>query len=443
MATSLLIKNCRILKGDTLVSSHIFMSDGKIKSIGKIVKANKVIDAEQNIVIPGLIDPHVHFRQPGNENKEDFYTGSRAAAKGGVTTIFDMPNTNPPTTTIQALDQKRELAKRHCIVNYGFHFGVSLDNIQGIVKAPTRSLKIYMCSSTGNTPTPDLKTLKAIFIAAKKSRKISLVHAEDDACLKKYYERYKAECDKHPELEKPELHTLIRKNECAAQAVKAALKLQAEIGNKLYFCHTSTKEEMALLRAAKRHSRKIFCEVTPHHLFLDVRAYRKYGNFVKVNPPLRYAEDKEALWKGIADGTVDTIGTDHAPHLPEEKEQSYWKAPSGIPGLETMLPLLLDAVNAGKLSLRKLVALTSENPARIFGIKSKGKIKPGYDADLVIIDMDMKERLEQIESKSKWSPFHDLQLQGWPIVTIINGNIVYYRGQLYNNKGKEVQFNHG
>ncbi|MBI2545630.1 dihydroorotase [Candidatus Woesearchaeota archaeon] len=437
MASSLLIKHCRILDRGKLKESHIFIRQGKIKSIGKAERAQKTIEAEGNIVIPGLIDCHVHFRQPGGEQKEDFYSGSRAAAKGGITSIFDMPNTNPATTTLAALKQKRELAKRHCIVNYGLHFGATPDNADMVRKADTKSVKIYMGSSTGNLLVNTPEALARIFMAAKQSGKVCMVHAEDEECLRNLKEMYKEQTANHAEAE---LHTKIRDSSCAAKAIKDALRLQAKIGNKLYFCHTSTKEEMALLRKAKQRSTKVFCEVTPHHLFLDVRAYRKYGNFVKVNPPLRHAEDREALWKGIADGTVDTISTDHAPHLPEEKGQGYWDAPSGMPGVETMLPLLLDAVNKGKLSLTKVVELTAWNPAKIFGIVNKGYIKVGYDADLVLADMNLSTRLESIESKSKWSPFQDMILQGWPVVTIINGDIAYYRGALYNTRGKPVAF---
>lgn len=435
MASSLLIKHCKILQKGKLVASHIFIEKGKIKSIGKLEKAQKTIDAQGSVVIPGMIDAHVHFRQPGSEQKEDFYSGSRAAAKGGVTSIFDMPNTNPPTTTLQALEQKLELANRYCIVNYGLHFGATPDNAAAIEKAPTRSVKIYMGSSTGNLLVDKADAVRDIFKAAKRSGKVTLVHAENEACLKEYSSQYKQLTE--PE---PEMHSQIRASSCAVKAVKDAINLQQYVGNKLYFCHTSTKEELALIRKAKKQSHKIFCEVTPHHLFLDVRAYRTYGNFVKVNPPLRYAEDREALWKALADGTVDTIGTDHAPHLPDEKEKAYWEAPSGIPGVETVLPLLLDAVNKGRVSLAKVIELTSANPARIFGIKNKGAIKVGYDADLVLVDMQATTKLESIESKAKWSPFGDMNLQGWPIVTIINGNIVYYRGTLYNTKGKQLTF---
>jgi len=439
MENSLLIKNCRILDKGKLKNTSIFISNGKIKSIGnigKVIKANKAIDAKNNIVIPGLIDLHVHFRQPGHEYKEDFYTGSRAAAKGGVTSIFDMPNTNPATTSVKALEQKRELARRYCIVNYSFHFGATKDNSKEIVKADTKGVKIYMGSSTGNLLVDKTKDLKNVFLAAKKSGKICLLHAENEECLQKNISEYKAKG-----LDSPEMHSAVRENKCAAIAVKDALKLKKEIGNKIYFCHTSTKEEISSIRNAKKKAKGIYCEVTPHHLFLDTRAYRKYGNFVKVNPPLRYIEDQKALWKGVNDRTVDAIATDHAPHQPDEKEKNYWDAPSGIPGVETILALLLDAVNSGELSLKQVIELTSENPAKIFGIKNKAKIKKGYDADLVIVDMEMKDSIGQIESKSKWSPFHDKVLKGWPIVTIINGNIVYYQGQLYNNKGKELEFN--
>ncbi len=438
MSTSLLIKNCRILEKGKLRNTSIFIVNGKIRNLGRTVKASKVIDAKNNIVIPGLIDMHVHFRQPGYEYKEDFYTGSRAAAKGGITSIFDMPNTNPATTSLEALKQKKELAKRYCIINYGFHFGATKNNSKEIIKANTKSVKIYMGSSTGNLLVDKTDDLRNVFRAAKKSGKVCLLHAENEECMQKNSLEYKSKG-----LDNPEIHSAIRENKSATLAVKDALKLHSEIENKIYFCHTSTKEEIRLIGKAKKKRRRIYCEVTPHHLFLNAKAYRDYGNFVKVNPPLRYVEDQRALWRAIINNIVDVIATDHAPHQPNEKEKNYWEAPSGVPGVETLLPLLLDAVNSKRLKLKKVIELTSENPAKIFGIKNKGKIKLGYDADLVIVDMELESSLEQIESKSKWSPFHDKVLKGWPIVTIINGNIVYYQGQIYNNKGKELEFKNG
>ncbi|NQV08749.1 amidohydrolase family protein [Candidatus Woesearchaeota archaeon] len=390
---SLSIKNCRIIHNGKLISTNIFIDNGKITKIGGFVDADEILDAHNNIVLPGVIDPHVHFREPGFEYKEDLLSGSRAAAAGGATTFLDMPNTNPTTTTIEALQEKRELARK-CVVNYGFHFGSSENNIDEIRKAAnTASLKIYMNPTTGNMKLEDEGLLRDLF----SSHNTIAVHAEDE---------------------------MIRK----------AVDLSNTLKNKLYICHQSTKEGLDYINQNRGN---ILVETTPHHLFLTEE---DQNQFVKMKPPLVTKQDQEALWQGIHEGSINTIGTDHAPHTISEKESGEF---FGVPGVETSLPLLFNAVNKNMLSLQQLIELTSHNPARIFGIKNKGFIEQGFDADFVIVDPHLTKKVknEELFTKCGWSPFNNWELEGWPITTIVNGNVVFEHGEVYDIKAREVVFN--
>jgi len=393
-----LIKNCRVLQDNRLIKKNIIVDNQKIHKItNKSSKADITINARNNIVLPGLIDSHVHFRDPGLTHKENFLSGSIAAAKGGITTILDMPNTIPPTTTVELLNQKRELAKKS-IVNYGFHFGSTVDNINEIKKVKNiASVKVFMDVSTGDMRIDNGDILLNIM----KHSRITTVHAEGDNVLK-------------------------------------AINLVNKIRNKLYLCHVSTEKELRIM--SKNKTDKIYAEATPHHLFLTVNDFKRLGAYAKMKPVLKSKKDQDALWKAVKTGLVDTIATDHAPHTKEEKED---EAPYGVPGVETMLPLLLNAVNNNRLALQEVVSLTSSNPARIFGIRNKGLIKEGYDADLTIIDMNKKEAVknDKLLTKCAWSPFDNKILKGWPITTIVNGNIVYDNGNIYDNRAGEVEFN--
>lgn len=396
---SLLIKNCKLLSNNQEVIKHILIRNGKIAKISDNAEhAEKMIDADSNFIIPGVIDPHVHFREPGLTHKEDFFTGSCAAAAGGITTIIDMPNTQPPVTTVWDMQFKRALAKKS-IVNYGFHFGGSADdNINEIKKAGNiASVKVFMNVSTGKMLIEDDELLERVFSASG----LVAVHAEKDM-------------------------------------VEKAIKLSKKCGNRLYLCHLSLKKEIDVLRQYKND--RIFAEAAPHHLFLTNNDFRKMKGFADMKPALKSQKDQDALWDAIEEGLIDTIGTDHAPHTIKEKKQK--KYPAGVPGCETMLPLLLDAVNKGKISLTKVVRLTSANPARIFRIKNKGRIAAGYDADLTIIDMSLKKKVKnkELNTKCRWSPFNGKILKGWPVTTIIGGNVVFHNNKINNIPAKEISY---
>ncbi|MBU1704699.1 MAG: amidohydrolase family protein [Nanoarchaeota archaeon] len=395
----MIIKNCKILVDGKLKKVNIQINGSRIGKImsDEIIDASdgEIIDLKGKIVLPGLIDPHVHFREPGLVNKEDFLSGSLAAAKGGITTVLDMPNTVPPTLTVKLLDDKRKLASKS-VVNYGFHFGSSKNNLPEIKKVKgVASVKIFMDLTTGDMKIDD----KAVLDVMRNS-KVVTVHAE-------------------------------------GENVKKAVSLINKTKNHLYLCHISTKQEIDYLR--KNKASNVSVEVTPHHLFLTTKDEKRLKAYGKMKPGLKSHEDQEALWQAIKEGIVDTVGTDHAPHTIEEKEKN---GPYGVPGVETMLPLLLDAVNKKRLSLADVQRLCCENPASIFGIKGKGHIKEGYDADLTVVDMNKIEKVvsDKLLTKSGWSQFEGKLLKGWPVMTIVNGNIVYDNGLVLDIKAKEVKY---
>ncbi len=396
---SLLIKNGKVYQNGALVKKDILIKNNKIAKItSQDLKADKIINAKNKIIIPGLIDSHVHFREPGMAHKEDFLTGSMAAAAGGITTILDMPNTIPPTTNLQRLEEKRQLAKKS-IVNYGFHFGSTNDNIAEIGKAKNvASVKVYMDFTTGDLKLDDYKILKKIFAGSR----IVSVHGEDENILK-------------------------------------AIELIQHSSNHLYLCHVSSKEELHYAKKQKIKN-KIFVETCPHYLFLTAKDVNELGSFAEMKPGLKTRQDQDALWEGIKTGKVDTIATDHAPHTKEEKMQLNY--PYGVPGCETMLPLLLNELNNKKITLKKIVELCCHNPAKIFKIKNRGFIKEGFDADLTIVDLDLKKEVKNngLLTKCKWSPFDGWKLKGWPTHTIVNGNIIFENGNINKISGKEVSY---
>jgi|TARA_Y100000034_G_scaffold91451_1_gene110349 dihydroorotase len=396
---TLLIKNGKIYQNNILIKKNIFIKDNKITKItNQELKADNIIDAKNKITIPGLIDGHVHFREPGQTHKEDFLTGSMAAAAGGITTVLDMPNTNPPTTNLQRLEEKRKLAKKS-IVNFGFHFGSTLNNISEIKNVKNiASVKVYMDYTTGDLKIDNFDVLKKIF----SSNKTIAVHGENENILK------------------------------ALESIKYG-------NNHVHFCHVSSKEELHYATSNIKNS--VSVEVCPHHLFLTAKDLNDLGAFGEMKPSLKTIEDGKALWEGIYNGKVNTIATDHAPHTKEEKLEINY--PYGVPGCETMLPLLLNAMNEKKITLKKLINLCCENPAKIFKIKDKGFIKEGFDADLTIIDLNLEKEVKNNElfAKCRWSQFDGWNLKGWPVTTMVNGKIIFDNGKINNIAAKEVLYN--
>jgi dihydroorotase len=432
----LLLNNCSIIKDPGKISSiNILIEHNKITYIGKdIPEYNQKEELNGKLVLPGMIDPHTHIRDLALSYKEDWRTGSRASARGGVTTIFDMPNTDPPTNNINNLEKKIEFAKKLSIVNYSFHIGATENNLKQLEKMLSAynnniaGIKVFLAASSSNEVIKSEKTLSEIFTLSKKWDKPTLVHTELQECINKYKKKYSDN-----DYNNVRYHNQIRHRECSIKGTELVLGLCRKVGNKLYIAHTSTAEEIALIREYKKnYNLPLICEITPHHLLLNENILEIAGNFGKVNPPLREKKDNEALWEGIYDGTVDVIGSDHAPHRREEKTKPYFESPSGFPGLETTIPLLLNEVNKNRLSYDKLTSLISSNTAGIFNLKHRGKVKEGYYADLVVVDTETPYKIDpkSFESKAHYSPYDGIELKGKVIMTLINGNIVYKEGYI-------------
>lgn len=415
----LVLKDGELVLSGNMTRGDLVVDNGKIVEIcgaGYKGKAREEIDCRGKIVMPGVIDAHVHFREPGMTHKEDFLSGSEAALNGGVTFVLDMPNTKPPVLTMEILNEKRDLAREKCKCGIGFYFGVSDDHLAELRKADkdpdVYGFKVYMSESNdGNAFSYDL--LDKVF---REVSKVVAVHAEDQAIIMENMEKFNGRED-------CVVHSQIRSDIAAAEAVKKVLHLAKKYDHKVHIAHISSKAELDIVRKFKNSN--VTCEVTPHHLFLNVHAYDEMGNFVKTNPPLRTHDDQEALWEAIDEGLIDIVATDHAPHTYEEKDTIYSKAPSGVPGVETLVPLMLDQVSKGRLSFNKVVKLLCERPADIFGIKGKGRIVVGYDADLVICDMNLEKEVmnDHLKTKCKWSPFNGWRLRGWPVKVVREGKL--------------------
>ncbi len=422
---SLLIKNGTVLTHRGLFNANILLWKGKIAAFTKTEpKADEVVDAHGKLVMPGVVDPHVHFRQPGIPS-EDWEGGSKAALAGGVTTVLDMPNTKPPTTTIERLEEKKTIIKESTIkgplVNYGLHFGVTTENLDevlrtvgwGSTKSMAASAKIFMGSSTGDLLVTDLNIIRQV---VRGSRLVS-VHAEDEEVIAKYSHQ-------------PD-HSSRRPKLAALSAIKKLLSIGQQ--GRIYVLHVTSWEEAELASPFYR-------EATPHHLFLNSSTSKNIGNYAKVNPPLRDESDRISLWRALTNNMIETIGSDHAPHLKEDKEKET--APSGMPGVETSLPLMINASLKGLIGLDKVVELMCYNPSKIFALKDKGRIELGADADITIVDPNLEKKVtaDELHYKCGWTPYEGMVLKGWPIITIINGRIAFKEGEFFPVHGKEVSY---
>ena len=432
---SLIIKNGSCYINGKLENTDITLSGGKIKSIGKAnLNNHKVYDAKNKIVLPGIIDTQVHFREPGSTDSEDLESGSRAAVLGGVTALFEMPNTNPPTANLVEFEKKLQAAKNRMHSNYAFYFGATPTNTDQLAQLRNVEgccgVKLFAGSSTGNLLVDKEADIEKVISS---SDRIVSIHSEDEDIIK-LRKKFIKKGDVHS-------HHEWRNVECAMSSTRRVVKIAERYDKKIHVLHVTTKEEVDFLAM---HKKNVTFETTPQHLTLYAPdCYEKLGTYAQMNPPLRGKEHYDRLWTAIKNNIVDVLGSDHAPHLKANKDKEYPNSPSGMPGVQTIFPVMIDHVNNGKLSLSQLINLMCENPCRIFGIKNKGFIKEGYDADLTIVDMNKEVVIkdEMIASKCGWTPFNNYKVKGFPVGTIVNGILVMSDGKiLVESKGKPLRF---
>ncbi len=431
----LIIKNGQCYIDEKLENKDIAIKDGKILKIGKISEDTKeVYDAKNQTVLPGCIDTQTHFREPGSTDTEDLYSGGRAAVAGGITAVFEMPNTNPPTSNLNEFQRKLDLAKNRMYCNYAFYFGATADNTDQLAKLKDLEgccgIKLFAGSSTGNLLVADEKDIDKVF---QNSSKVVAVHSEDEEVLNKNKKLIK-DGDVHS-------HPIWRSEECAMSSTRRIVRLAEKHNKKAHVLHITTKQEVDFL---SQHKGNITFEITPQHLTIYAPdCYDKLGTYAQMNPPIRDKSHYDRLWYAVKNNLNDTIGSDHAPHLKVNKEKKYPNSPSGMPGVQTLMPVMLHHVNDGKLSLKQLINLVCENPIKIFGIQNKGFIKEGYDADFTIVDMNKKILIknENIESKCGWSPFNGVEFKGTPVATIIAGKTKMKDGKILGNpEGTPLKF---
>jgi len=432
----LIIKNGSCYIDGKLQKTDIGIEKNKISKIGNLQseKSNEEFNAENLIVLPGCMDTQVHFREPGSTDAEDLNSGSKAAIMGGITAVFEMPNTNPPTSNIKEFQKKLDLAKNRMYCNYAFYFGATPDNQEEIADLKNLEgccgVKLFAGSSTGSLLVHKEEDIEKVF---ESTSKVVSVHSEDEEILnirKKL--REKGNVLSHP---------IWRNEECAISSTRKIVKIAKRLNKKAHILHVTTKEEVDFLSQNKGN---ITFEITPQHLTLfSPDCYQKLGTFAQMNPPIREKIHYDRLWYAVRNNFNDTIGSDHAPHLKENKLKQYPDTPSGMPGVQTLMPVMLNHINEGRLTLDQLIKFLCENPVKIFGIKNKGYIKKDFDADFTIIDMNktIEIKNEQIQSKCGWSPFDGYKFKGTPVSTIVNGKIKMKEGKIVGNpEGVALKF---
>jgi dihydroorotase len=431
-----LFKGGTLVNQDGRIAADIGVKQGRIAAIGSLdpARAGEVIDCTGLHILPGVIDTQVHFREPGLTHKEDLESGSLAAVMGGVTAVFEMPNTDPQTTDAVTLADKvkRGTHRMHC--DFAFWVGGTHQNARYVTELEAlpgaAGIKVFMGSSTGSLLVEDDEGVAAIL---KNTRRRAAFHSEDEMMLRDR-KNLRVEGD-------PSSHPVWRSPEVAMRCTERLVRIATAAGARIHVLHISTSEEIEYLR---HHKDVASCEVTPHHLTLDGdEAYRRLGTLVQMNPPVRGKDVRAALWRGISNGTADVLGSDHAPHTLEEKAKPYPNSPSGMTGVQTLVPMMLDHVNAGRLSLERFVDMTSAGPMRLFGIAGKGRIASGYDADFTIVDLKRREtiRNQWIKSKCGWTPYDGVSVTGWPVGTVVRGHRVMWEGELVAPaRGEAVRF---
>lgn len=433
-----------LFKGGTTVNHtgeaavDIGVRDGRVRAIGEIdaSRADQTVDARGLHILPGVIDTQVHFREPGMEHKEDLETGSRAAVLGGVTAVFEMPNTSPPTTSEEALAAKVAAGTNRMHCDFAFFVGATRENAADLAELErlpgAAGVKIFAGSSTGDLLVEDDETLTQVFSTIR--RRCS-IHSELESRLR---ERLPIR-----RVGDPTSHYEWRDEVAALESTQRLLRLAQATGARIHILHVSTGAEMELL---SHHKDVATVEVTPQHLTLvGPEDYERLGTKVQQNPPIRDLAHQDLLWWGLQQGVVDILGSDHAPHTLAEKAATYPATPSGMPGVQTLVPIMLDHVNAGRLTLARFVDLTSAGAQRLFGTTCKGRIAVGYDADFTVVDLKAERVIEDswVASKAGWTPFAGRKVQGWPIGTVIRGHLAMWEGELGVARGQAVRFDEG
>lgn len=420
----LVLKGGTVVNQDGAIERDIAVSAGRIAGIGSFAEtsAGEVVDCRGLHVLPGVIDTQVHFREPGLEHKEDLESGSRAAVMGGVTAVFEMPNTNPLTTSAATLEDKVSRGRHRMHCDFAFWVGGTRDNVDDLPELErlpgAAGIKVFMGSSTGDLLVEDDEGVARIL---SKTRRRAAFHSEDEFRLRERAgERRPGD---------PRSHPVWRDEIAALTCTQRLVGIARSVGARIHILHLSTAEEVDFLIP---HKDVASIEVTPHHLTLTDEAYDRIGTLAQMNPPVRAQRHRDRLWWGLEQGLLDIFGSDHAPHLLEEKRKDYPASPSGMTGVQTLVPIMLDHVNAGRLSLARFVDMTSAGPQRLFGIARKGRIALGYDADFTIVDMKRRETITNgwIASKCGWTPYDGTSVQGWPVGTMVRGRLAMWQGDL-------------
>ncbi|MDH5663972.1 MAG: dihydroorotase family protein [Candidatus Bathyarchaeota archaeon] len=438
MPVDMVLHNAKIYIRGRIVEAGLAIDDGRIFKIAKetnLPSASAKLNLKGHVTLPGLIDSHVHLRNQQLAYKEDFFSGTAAAAAGGVTLTIDMPNNKPVTMDSISLRERMKLAERRAVVNVAFYsaFPQKLEEVPSIIKEGAMAFKLYMSEKIGGLDVDDDKLLLQAFNKIAKMGVPVAVHAEDRKILE----------TKRREMEKTgrkdvEAYSKARPPEAEAQAIRRIAQLAKKSGVQVHFCHVSSAIGLNAFLTAKKDGFPVTCEVTPHHLLLSSEHLKRYRTLALTNPPLRTKKDVIALWSALKQGFIDALASDHAPHTVEEKEvESVWDAKPGIPGLETILPLLLTQVSEGRLTIADLVRLTSEKPAEIFNLRNRGCLEEGNWADIVVVDINRKYKIDSSNfySKAKYSPFDGWSVKGKPTKTFVNGQLVMDEGEIVAKPG--------
>jgi len=441
--SKLLISNARMVNEGQVMEGDLLVVDGRIDQIGAGISAPgaEVIDAAGQVLMPGMIDDQVHFREPGVTYKGDLATESHAAIAGGITSYMEMPNTNPQTVTLARLEEKYGLAEGRAWGNHAFYLGATNDNIdeiRGIAPDQTCGIKVFMGASTGNMLVDRVETLEQIF---RDAPMLIATHCEDTPSIQVNEQRYR---EKYGDEIPMRFHPLIRSEEACWKSSSMAVDLARKHGTRLHVLHLTTARELALFDVGPISAKRITAEACVHHLYFSEADYEQRGNFIKCNPAIKRAEDRAALRAALAEDRLDVIATDHAPHTLEEKlESSYFKAPAGLPLVQHALAMALELVHDGVLTLPQAVHKVSHAPAELFNVRERGYLREGYWADLTLVDMDTPQRIERkdVLYKCGWSPLEGDTLRSRVTATVVNGELKYREGEFFGGaSGVRLEF---